>query len=90
VNAVNWTLVKAHVETLTQPTVVQGPIQYRDQAEKGRDLWNLSGRQADALEMSNGDKLRLRGYIEGLADAVAETYQRNCRFWQLKCKRDAK
>ncbi len=79
-------MVKSHIETLTEPTKVEGEIEYRDQAETGRDLWNLSGRQTDAIDTGNGKLMRIRGYIEGLAHAVMSVEQPACKPWQVICR----
>ena len=86
-NLVDWSQVNEHLAQLARPTKVEGPIQYRYQAKTGQDLWNLSGRQSDAVDQANGDKVRMQQYILDLSHAVQRQEAPTCHFWQVKCRR---
>jgi len=72
------------------PTKVQGDIQIRSQAVTNGDLWKLSGRQSDALEMANSDKEQVRIFVLKSLEAMAEERAAKCSFWQFECKRKAR
>lgn len=78
------------MESLTQKTEVQGAIKKRSDAATNGDLWLLSGRQADALEVANSDKEQVRIFVIKSLEAMAEERARKCSFWQFDCKRKAR
>lgn len=76
------------VKALTEPNEVQGPIQHREQAETNGDLWVLSGRQDDVIDLEHDDKRRLRQFIAEAVAAIERGRQPECRWWQFGCKRE--
>lgn len=87
VSPVDWSEVRGHVTQLAQPTVVEGDIQYRDQAVLGGDLWQLSGRQSLALERANGVVTSLTDYVLKLADRAEGAVAPPCGVLDFPCKR---
>lgn len=73
---------------MTEPTQVQGPIQERKQATTNGDLWLLSGRQSDALNLANDDKRRVRRFVEAALLAVEKSRLPTCSWYELSCKRE--
>lgn len=83
-------IIRLGVESLTKKTEVQGAIKKRSDAVTNGDLWKLSGRQEDALEVANSDKEQVRIFVIKSLEAMAEERARKCSFWQFDCKRKAR
>lgn len=78
--------MKVGVQQLTTARTIDGPIQYRDEAETTWDLWNYSGRTRDAFELSELDKTRVRTYVEESVKTIERSRRPPCKPWQLICK----
>lgn len=83
-------LIRLGVESLTQKTEVQGAIKKRADAVTNGELWQLSGRQDDALLVCNSDKVLVSDFVGGALEAMAEERAAKCSFWQFDCKRKAR
>lgn len=90
VRSTDLKIVRLGVESLTQKTEVAGSIKKRSDAVTNGDLWLLSGRQSDALEIANADKEQVRIFVIKSLEAMAEERARKCSFWQFDCKRKAR
>lgn len=83
-------IIRAGVSALSKPTRVEGGIKERSQAVTNGDLWLLSGRQADALELANTDKQAVEKFVNDSLDAIAEERAKACAWYQFKCKKGAR
>ena len=90
VRSTDLKIIRLGVESLTVPTKVQGDIQTRSQAVTNGDLWKLSGRQSDALEMANSDKEQVRIFVIKSLDLMAEERAKACPWYSISCKRKAR
>ena len=90
VRSTDLKIIRLGVESLTQKTEVQGSITKRSEAVTNGDLWLYTGRQEDALKLSNSDKEQVRIFVLKSLDAMAEERAAKCSFWQFSCKRKAR
>lgn len=79
-------IVRMGVRALTEPVEVEGKIKKRRDAETGEDLWNLSGRQDDALQKSNRRALRTYQFVDEALAAIEEARQGACSRWNVLCR----
>jgi len=84
--ATDLELLKLGVHQLTQPRVVPGPIQHPDQAETTEQVWNLSLDLDDVHWLGEGDKVRVRDFVDQAVKLIAESRMAPCKLWQFKCK----
>ena len=74
-------IIRLGIEALTEPREVAGPIQHREQAATNGELWLLSGRQEDALQLAEGDKRRARTFVLESLGAIEKARQAVDRKW---------
>lgn len=77
--SVSPTEIRVPVEALTAPTVIEGPVKSRRDAETTGQLWNFAGQAEAAVLSCNLDKELLR---EGLQQPQNEPTRRWWEFWK--------
>lgn len=84
--SVDLELVRLGVKHLTEQRRVEGAIQHRDEAETNGQLWSYAGRLEDKSELDDGDKLRIRSFVDDAIDAVARSRQEPCAWYDARCR----
>lgn len=79
-------LIRIGVKHLTQKRSVEGPIQHRDEAEDNGQLWNFAGQLEAKSELDDGDKDRLRSFIDEALDAIEGSRRETCGRFNLICR----
>ena len=84
--ATDLEVLRLGVKHLTEKRRVEGSIQHRDEAETNGQLWNYAGRLEDKSELDDGDKDRLRSFIDEALDAIQRSRQAPCHPLNLACR----
>lgn len=69
---------------------MEGPIQRRADAETNGDLWKFAGAAEDWGTLSEGDKVRLREFVEESLDAIELGRIGECHWYDIACRRARK
>lgn len=74
------------MNALTEPRKPAGPIRYRADAVTNEDLWKLAGNLEDWGELSEGDKERVRKFVDESTRAIEGARQPACTWYDIRCR----
>lgn len=84
--ATDLEVMRLGVEQMTQPRTVAGSLQHADEARTNGELMNYALNVEDALWLSNGDKVRVRSFVNSALSVIASGRLPPCRWLDFACK----
>lgn len=83
-------IIRLGVQQLTQPRPVTGSIQRRADAATNGELWKYAGAREDQAELSEGDKQRVREFVEDSLAAMKLARIGECGWFDFACRKQRK